>query len=110
MSQEAVERYFEALWSVFEPIMFCLIGADIDTAVLDGDMVGLAVGCIFISLAVRVPPKLAGWRVLERSLSSLLKKNSLKKKTRECPCAETRAGLRMRARVLFKSIFFNKMH
>ena len=48
------------MWSVFEPVMFCLIGGDIDTAVLDGDMVGLAVGCIFVSLAVRAEEKKKG--------------------------------------------------
>ncbi|XP_034252313.1 sodium/hydrogen exchanger 9B2-like [Thrips palmi] len=48
-----VEQMFEMLWFVFEPIMFSLIGADINTTVLDGGMVGLAVGCILISLLFR---------------------------------------------------------
>lgn len=41
------------LWAVFEPIMFSLIGADIDTAILDGTVVGIAVGVILIALLVR---------------------------------------------------------
>lgn len=59
------------LWVVFEPIMFSLIGADIDTAILDGTVVGIAVGVILIALLVRParacspsscrrPPPLAG--------------------------------------------------
>lgn len=52
--QHEVEKMFEMVWSVFEPIMFSLIGADINTTVLDGGMVGLAVGCILISLLVTV--------------------------------------------------------
>lgn len=61
LSVRRVEQTFEVLWSIFEPIMFSLIGADINTTVLDGGMVGLAVGCILISLVFRT---VATWVLL----------------------------------------------
>ncbi|KAJ1530721.1 hypothetical protein ONE63_005582 [Megalurothrips usitatus] len=61
LSVQAVEEHFEMLWAVFEPIMFSLIGADINTGVLDGGMVGLAVGCITVSLLFRT---LSTWLLL----------------------------------------------
>ncbi|KAK3931082.1 Sodium/hydrogen exchanger 9B2 [Frankliniella fusca] len=53
LAVDEVEKHFEVMWIVFEPIMFSLIGADINTSVLDGGLVGIAVGCILISLLFR---------------------------------------------------------
>lgn len=53
LAVDDVEKHFEVMWVVFEPVMFSLIGADINTSVLDGGLVGLAVGCILISLVFR---------------------------------------------------------
>ncbi|PSN36209.1 hypothetical protein C0J52_07302 [Blattella germanica] len=49
-----VEKNFIILWAVFQPILFALIGTEIDLFVLDPTVVGLGVASLLGSLLVRI--------------------------------------------------------
>ena len=54
--QHAVADNFRLLWKVFEPILFGLIGTEIDISVLDQKVVGFAVLSLAIAMLVSPSP------------------------------------------------------
>lgn len=45
---------YAVMWTVFQPLLFGLIGNEIDFDLLDLRIVGLGVGCLAVSLSVSI--------------------------------------------------------
>nr|CAD7260471.1 unnamed protein product [Timema shepardi] len=52
--QNPVEDTFSTFWKVFQPILFGLIGTEIDFNQLDSQTIALGLGVLFVGLTVRV--------------------------------------------------------
>ncbi|XP_078495074.1 sodium/hydrogen exchanger 9B2-like [Ciona intestinalis] len=52
-SKEPVSKFVGSLWSIFEPIMFGLIGAEISITEMDGNSVALGIAVLMIGLLFR---------------------------------------------------------
>ncbi|XP_005112307.1 sodium/hydrogen exchanger 9B2 isoform X2 [Aplysia californica] len=49
-----IEDVVGVLWMIFQPLLFGLIGAEVDISSLDGDTVGLGIAVLAIGLSLRV--------------------------------------------------------
>ncbi|XP_069677232.1 sodium/hydrogen exchanger 9B2-like isoform X3 [Periplaneta americana] len=53
-SQNSVSSGFVTLWVVFQPVLFGLIGTEINLSVLEAETVGLGIACLSLSLVMRM--------------------------------------------------------
>jgi len=52
--QVRVTVYINHLWTIFQPLLFVMIGAQVDVTKIHRDTVGLDIAVIFIGVTVRV--------------------------------------------------------
>jgi len=52
-AKQPVEKVFGVLWTIFQPLLFGLIGAEVGIEYLDGNLVGKAIGTLVIGLILR---------------------------------------------------------
>lgn len=52
--QNPVARVFQVVWNVFQPILFGLIGSEVDVFVLEGSVVGYGALSLLIALFARI--------------------------------------------------------
>ena len=49
-----VNRIYSVLWDIFQPLLFGLIGAEIDISRIEGKTIGLGIAVLVIGLTLRV--------------------------------------------------------
>jgi hypothetical protein len=49
-----VTENYAVMWTIFQPLLFGLIGIEIDFDLLDLRIVGLGAGCLAVSLSVSI--------------------------------------------------------
>ena len=49
-----VSGIYSVLWDIFQPLLFGLIGAEIDISRIDGKTIGLGIAVLMIGLTLRV--------------------------------------------------------
>ncbi len=50
----AVSKIFAVLWEIFQPLLFGLIGAEIDIMKIDGKTIGYGIAVLAIGLVLRM--------------------------------------------------------
>ena len=49
-----VSAIYSVLWDIFQPLLFGLIGAEIDISRIDGKTIGLGIAVLMIGLTLRM--------------------------------------------------------